>query len=195
METQLTNQTHSRPNIKQMILCALFAALIAAGAFLRVPVPVCPFTLQTLFVALAGMLLGARGGAISAGLYLFIGLVGIPVFTKGGGIWYVTQPTFGFLCGFVLAAYVTGRLVQRAKTRTFLRYFGAGLAGLAALYPIGLVYFYIASNWFVNAPIGVFALLLHCCLMTLPGDILSCAVCALLAKKMPPQWSGVHRAS
>ena len=85
-----------------MILVALFAALIAVGAFIRVPVPLVPFTMQTFFVVLAGMLLGKKLGGASALVYLAVGLIGIPVFTQGGGIGYVLKPSFGYLIGFVV---------------------------------------------------------------------------------------------
>ena len=66
---------------KNMILSALFVALIAIGAFIKIPVPVCPFTLQLLFTTLAGLLLGARLGFISVCVYIVIGLIGVPIFT------------------------------------------------------------------------------------------------------------------
>ena len=74
---------------KSLILCSLFAALIAVGAFIKIPIPVVPFTLQVLFTTLAGLLLGPKLGAISVGIYLLIGLIGIPVFTQGGGPSYI----------------------------------------------------------------------------------------------------------
>ena len=55
---------------KSMILSALFVALIAIGAFIKVPVPVCPFTLQLLFTTLAGLLLGANLGFVSICVYI-----------------------------------------------------------------------------------------------------------------------------
>lgn len=61
---------------KSLILCSLFAALIAVGAFIKIPIPVVPFTLQVLFTTLAGLLLGPKLGAISVGIYLLIGLIG-----------------------------------------------------------------------------------------------------------------------
>ena len=69
----------------KMILVALFAALIAVGAFIRIPVPLVPFTMQTFFIVLSGMMLGKKLGAASALVYLAVGLVGFPVFTQGGG--------------------------------------------------------------------------------------------------------------
>ncbi len=125
-----------------MILCALFAALIAVGAFIRIPVPVVPFTMQTFFVSLSGMLLGKKYGATSVLLYLAIGLIGLPVFTQGGGIGYVLKPSFGYLIGFVLGAYLTGLIARRLRQPTFGRLLAAAFAGLGVIYTCGTVYFY-----------------------------------------------------
>ena len=77
---------------RDMILCAMFVALIAVGAFIKVPVPVVPFTLQYLFTMLAGLLLGAKKGALTVGVYILLGLFGLPIFAQGGGIGYIFQP-------------------------------------------------------------------------------------------------------
>ena len=69
--------------LRNQILCAIFTALIAIGAFIRIPVPVVPFTLQFLFTTLAGVLLGSRLGATSVILYIVLGLLGVPVFAEG----------------------------------------------------------------------------------------------------------------
>ena len=58
---------------KSMIYCGLFTALIAAGAFIKIPVPVVPFTLQYLFTMLAGLFLGSRRGMISVVAYMLVG--------------------------------------------------------------------------------------------------------------------------
>ena len=100
-----------------VVLCGLFAALIAVGAFSRITLPTQPypvsFSLQWLFVLLAGMLLGAKLGAMSVGAYLLIGLVGVPVFVHGGGPQYIFRAGFGFLLGFLLAAFLIGLLTER----------------------------------------------------------------------------------
>ena len=98
---------------RNMVLAALFAALTAIGAFLQIPTGTVPITLQFLFTALAGLLLGWKWGAISQLLYVGIGLLGLPVFTQGGGIGYVLQPSFGFLLGLIPAAAVIGAMTAR----------------------------------------------------------------------------------
>ena len=93
---------------KNMILCAMFVALIAVGAFIKIPVPAVPFTLQYLFTMLAGLLLGAKLGFISVCIYIALGLAGLPVFASGGGISYIFQPSFGYIIGFAVGTFVTG---------------------------------------------------------------------------------------
>ena len=82
-------------NTRYAAYTGLFTTLIILGAFIKIPVPVIPFTLQFLFVSLAGLLLGAKYGGLSVFIYAALGLAGLPVFTAGGGITYVVFPTFG----------------------------------------------------------------------------------------------------
>ena len=101
---------------RDLTVCGLFTALTAVGAFIKIVIPVgadtMNFTLQWFFVLLAGLLLGSRRAFLSVSTYLLIGLVGIPVFARGGGPSYLIRPTFGFLLGFALAAYVMGKIVE-----------------------------------------------------------------------------------
>ena len=87
---------------KGMVLCAMFTALIAIGAFLRVQLPISPvpYTLQFLFVNLAGLLLGRRRALTAVVLYIILGLAGVPIFSTGGGFEYIFRPTFGYILGF-----------------------------------------------------------------------------------------------
>ena len=66
---------------RKLTLCALFAALIAIGTHIKIPTPLLPLTLQTLFVVMAGLVLGRKLGALSVCVYVLAGLMGLPVFT------------------------------------------------------------------------------------------------------------------
>ncbi len=169
-----------------LILCALFSALIAIGAFIKIPLPNVPVTLQTLFVLLAGMLLGKKGGLVSASVYLAIGLAGLPVFTQGGGIMYVLKPTFGYLLGFLPCAYISGAVFKRNGKLGFWKLFLSGLCGLFAVYLFGTGYFFLVSRFYLNAEIAFMPLLASCVFLFLPIDLFSCALCALISKKLLP---------
>lgn len=173
-------------NIKTLVLCGMFAALIAVGAFIKVPLPGIPFTLQTLFVLLAGFLLGARGGLISVLVYIFIGLAGLPVFSGGGGLMYVLKPSFGYIIGFALGAFVTGWLAEKNKSNATIQMVLAALAGMAVIYAFGLTWYYFIANYYLNTPMGVGTLMVSGFLMTVPADIIKMTLSIILAKRLMP---------
>lgn len=125
--------------------------LTIIGAMIRVPAGPVSFTLQTLFVVLAGFVLGARDGAFAELAYMVIGLIGIPIFTAGGGPQYVLQPSFGYIFSFWIGAYTAGRLIARCKTLRPHRIFLAGLAALVPIYAIGMTYQVISLVYIVGS--------------------------------------------
>lgn len=169
-----------------LILCALFVALIAVGAFIRIPVPVVPFTLQFLFTMLAGLLLGGKLGALTVCIYIVMGLMGLPVFAEGGGPAYVLKPSFGYIIGFAVAAYVTGAIANKVSRPSYKRLFAAVFIGLAIVYLCGMVYYYLMSNFYLGTPIGLWPLFLYCFLLAVPGDICLCILSAVLGKRLIP---------
>lgn len=171
---------------QDITLCAVFAALSAIGAFIKIPIPICPFTLQLTFTTLAGLLLGKRLGALSVAIYVFIGLLGVPVFTEGGGIGYVLKPTFGYLIGFIAGTYVTGAIARRVEEPGYLRIFLASVAGVVVDYLFGMVYMYIICNNVLSSPMGFKTAFMTCFLLLLPKDIVLAALSSLLAKRLIP---------
>lgn len=171
---------------RDLILCALFASLIAAGAFLRIPVPVVPFTLQFLFTCLAGSLLGSRRGTISVLVYIALGLVGLPIFAEGGGIWYVIKPTFGYLLGFAAGTFVTGKMIERMERLTLPGLLRANFAGLALVYGSGMLWCYTISNFVLGITLGVWPLFLYCFLLAVPGDLCLCILAAEMTRRLKP---------
>ena len=171
---------------KQLVFCSLFTALIAVGAFIKIPVPVVPFTLQYLFTMLAGLILGPRLGTISVTAYMLLGLAGLPIFTEGGGLWYVLKPSFGYIIGFVLGTYVTGRIAETMPKKTIPHYLLANLAGLAIVYACGMSYYYVICNYVIDTPIAVWPLFLYCFILAVPGDIALSVLGAVIAKRVRP---------
>ena len=167
--------------LREMILCALFMALTAVGAFIKIPLGGQIFTLQFLFTLLAGLLLGGRLGATAVGVYTLLGLVGVPVFAGGGGPAYVLQPTFGYLVGFTLQAWVTGTMARGGMPVTVRNMLLVNLVGMAIVYAFGLTYFYVMSNYIIDAPIALWPLILYGGILSAPGDFILCTLAAFLA--------------
>ena len=169
-----------------MTMCGLFVALIAAGAFIKIPIPVVPFTLQFLFTMLAGLLLGGKRGFAAVGIYIILGLAGLPIFSEGGGIAYVFKPSFGYIIGFAVGAYVTGIIANKKNNPGYGQLLAANFIGLGIVYAFGMIYYYIISNYFLGTPIGLWPLFLYCFILAVPGDIVLCIVGALLGKRLIP---------
>ncbi|REB08073.1 biotin transporter BioY [Sporosarcina sp. BI001-red] len=173
-------------SIHSMALIAVFASLTAIGAFIKITLPVVPFTLQIVIVFLAGTLLGSSRGLQSQLVYLFVGLAGLPVFTKGGGITYLLQPTFGYLIGFAAAAYVIGLILERVPVPTRKHFILANLAGTAVIYAIGVPYLYVALNSWLATPANVMNVLVAGFFSTIVIDIALAVGTGLLATRLYP---------
>lgn len=167
-------------------MCALFAILTALGAQMRIPFPVVPLTLQTLMVILSGLLLGPSGGLVSQVVYLFMGLVGLPVFTGGGGVHYVFHPTFGFLVGFVPAAWIAGHLARKKRSAGFWGYVPACVAATLVIYLCGISVLYLNLNFVAGKSVTFLQVVRIGMIPFIPGDMVKTAAASLLAAKIVP---------
>ena len=132
----------------QALWITVFAALTAIGAQIEIPHQPVPYTLQTLFVLLSGAFLGKRNGALSQALYLFGGLIGVPVFSGFGfGIARLIGPTGGYLISFPIAAFAVGYLLN--KNPRVLRTIISMLVGLFIIFSLGTLQlnFVYYHNW------------------------------------------------
>lgn len=161
--------------------CAVFVALMIAGAFIKIPFPFMPLTFQTVFAVLAGLLLGWKKGIISMSAYAFIGLIGIPVFSSGGGIFYVTMPSFGYILGFIASAGIAGIGIKNKK---LWRVILLSMAAFIADYVVGIAYF--IAVWRLSGYSGLWQAVITYNLVYIPKDAILCLLAAILAHTVSP---------
>ncbi|MBQ7052643.1 MAG: biotin transporter BioY [Clostridia bacterium] len=165
-------------SVHRLTLCALMCALCAVLSQIQIPLPPVPLSLSLLAVYLGGLLLGARGGAAAAGVYVALGAAGIPVFAGfSGGFSALLGPTGGFLLGYIPCAYITGALsVRLGGTRSAALL--SMLAGTAVCYALGTAHFMLVSGAALSAALAA------CVLPFIPGDLLKMALAAHLAPRL-----------
>lgn len=162
--------------------CALFVALMVVSAFISIPVQPVPFTFQTVVAVLAGLLLGPKRGGAAVAIYVFMGLLGLPVFTKGGGFAYVYQLTFGYVVGFAAAAFAAGLARGKGKL-TLPRAVAGSLVGFFVNYAIGIPYFALIWKYYMHLG-GLWKALVSYNFLYMPKDIVLCVLAAVVAVKV-----------
>ena len=163
---------------KNLVLCALFAALISIGTHIKIPTPLLPLTLQTLFVVLSGLVLGKKYGAVSVCVYVIAGLIGLPVFTGSAA-----NPTFGYIIGFIPGSWISGYIAERYRP-CFITWFIGAVIGIAVIYAFGIPYYYFMSKWYIGNELGAKTLLMSFILMPMPGDIAKSLIAGLIVQRL-----------
>ncbi len=152
-------------NIKRITKISLMIAMIALGAIIKIPMPVIQYlTFQLAFVLLAGILLGSKDGLIATLIYVLGGLLGIPWFAEGGGIYYVLKPSFGFILMFPSAAVISGycrEYAERKKERSdFLIISIGAVCSTIIVWIIGMLYVAYIYQHVLDKDFGYFSALL-----------------------------------
>ena len=119
-----------------IIICSI---LLIISAKIKVDLYTIPMTMQPLAILIIAMLCGRNLAACSISLYLFQGMIGLPVFANGGGMLYLMGPTGGFLFGFLIAGIIMGELADRGWGQHILKAFLAMLLGLFIIYFFGII--------------------------------------------------------
>ena len=165
---------------RDVTVSAVFSVLTAIGAWISIPLPITPvpFTLQVFFVLLSGAVLGGRLGALAQTIYLLLGLIGLPVFAGGGsGPGVLVGPTGGYLLGFVVAAYLTGKISEGKRFSCLIRMILGTLSGLVAIYLLGEIglWMWLRSTLSVLLMFGVIPFL--------PADVIKALMAAYIASR------------
>jgi biotin transport system substrate-specific component len=167
--------------IRGIVHASMFGAATAAGAYIIVPIPPVPITLQTFFLSLAGVLLGARPAAMSQIVYVLIGVIGLPVFAGGkAGLGVLFGPTGGYLIGFIAGAYIIGRLAELRPSGGIVWVVSAMAAGTAVLYTLGIAQLCLVAQLSISKAVAVGVL------PFIPGDAVKISVAALVTRKIRP---------
>ncbi len=173
--------------IVTLTLAALFCALICVGSFIKIPLPnMMPITLQIPFVLLTGLVLPFKSASLATITYMIIGLIGLPVFSGGGGIGYVLIPNFGFVLGFIAAAMVISVVTEKLRKKTYWQYLLIALLGVAVIYIIGVPYFAFITNVYNNGGRSAIWFIQTVFLPFLPKEIVSALLVSLVAYKIRP---------
>lgn len=160
--------------------CALFVVLMVVSAFIQIPFPLVPLSFQTVVAVSAGLLLGPWWGSAAVLIYLFMGLLGLPVFTGGGGFAYILNLTFGYIIGFVFAALVAGIVRGNGQAKLW-RLIVAAICGFLANYLIGIPYFALIWHFYMGNGELLSALLINN-ILYMPKDFALSIVAAFLAR-------------
>lgn len=176
-------------NIFKLTIGAMFVALTAIGANITSIVPFLvvggvPITLQTFFAILSGLVLGSRLGAFTMFVYMFLGLVGVPVFAQfKGGVSMIFAPTFGFIVSFILIAYIAGKM--RELKPTLPMYVTAALVAMSINYLFGTHWMYAAYKLWFEAPSGFsYVIAWIWMLPPLPKDIILSIIAGVFAYRL-----------
>ena len=162
-----------------MAYASMFGALTALGAYIMIPLPPVPITMQTLFVILSGALLGGYLGAMSQVVYILLGVIGLPVFTGGkAGIGVLFGPTGGYLIGFVVGAFIIGKLTSLKSDPGLLWMMSSMTAGIAVVYALGIMQLMFVAKLSLIKAVSVGLL------PPLPGDMIKIVVAALICRKI-----------
>lgn len=189
MKDNITQMDDTAPLTRRKALTgitftALFAALIASGAFVAIPIGPVPIGLQNFFTLLSGLILGPVLGGASVALFLLAGATGAPVFANNGspmGIARLMGPTGGYLFGYVLGAAAAGFIAgfpRPGKKLPLWRLVLAALAGVLVVYVPGLLRLKMLLNadWQRTFTLGLYPFLI--------GDALKGIAAALVTPRL-----------
>lgn len=168
-------------NTKQLILIALFAAIICISSFISIPIGAVPISLQSLAIMITGLCLKPKEAASSVLVYILLGVVGIPVFAGAkSGVGVLVGPTGGYIVGFLVGAFVISKFVEKKFTPQTAA-LGLVLGGLVVVYSIGVCWLSYQTNMPFEKAFKVGMLIF------IPGDLFKMAIAYVISSKIRKQ--------
>ena len=187
---QLIKNISSSQMVKTIFLAFIGSILLAISSKIKIPFYPVPMTMQTFVVVLIGLLYGWKLGVFTVTLYLFEGVIGLPVFAgtpeKGIGLVYFTGPTMGYLIGFLLAVFISGYFFPKIKNSgqnvgslfgkliISAKLFMLFVASMLSIYILGIIWLSNFVGWDKVLVLGVYPFLL--------AEIFKISILTVLAK-------------
>ena len=187
---QLIKNISSSKMVKTIFLAFIGSILLAISSKIKIPFYPVPMTMQTFVVVLIGLLYGWKLGVFTVTLYLFEGVIGLPVFAgtpeQGIGLAYLTGPTMGYLMGFLLAVSISGYFFPLIKTSEqkveswfgkliiFIKFFILFVVSMLSIYILGIIWLSNFVGWDKVLVLGVYPFLL--------AEIFKISILTVLAK-------------
>ncbi|MBQ7128981.1 MAG: biotin transporter BioY [Clostridia bacterium] len=173
---------------KNMVLCAIFAAICCVCSIITIPTGIVPVTLGTFGVMVTALNLGGKRGEISTAIFIVLGIIGIPVFSGiNGGIGVIAGPTGGYIYSFLLMVPIIGLMSKKLNKsiKTISIAFLGCLLAILVCYAVGTAHFMIVMSTKGNAE-GLFSALTMCVFPFIPFDILKAIIAILIAIRLKP---------
>lgn len=168
--------------IKDLCNMTICLSLLIICSKLSLNIGVISLTLQTFAVTIISYILKWKKSAIVFLTYIIMGLVGIPVFSKGGGFFYVLEPSFGFIIGFFLSSFIVG-----LNGKNKIMYYLQGILGLLIIDIVGMIYMYFILVFYMDIKDVSFLYILEIGFLPfIVKDLISVIISAIIALRLAP---------
>lgn len=165
-------------NIHHLTLIGVMAAVICILGPLSLPIGIVPISLTNLAIYFSVYVLGQKKGTLSYIVYLFIGLVGLPVFSGfSGGFTKLFGPTGGYLIGFIFMAFISGIFIDKFSTKIYMCFLGM-ILGTIVTYIFGTAWLAYQLNMTFNASLAVGVI------PFIPGDIVKMVIALFIGPQI-----------
>ena len=175
-------------SVKDMVLCALFAAICCVCSIITIPTGIVPVTLGTFGIMVTAMILGTKRGIISVALFIILGIIGLPVFSgMNGGFGVLAGPTGGYIYSYLLMVPIIGmasKCLNKTLSSGMFTMLGC-IASIFVCYLVGTVHFMIVMN-VAGKPMGILAALGACVFPFIPFDLIKAVLAIIIAPRLKP---------
>ena len=173
---------------RNIAIMGIFLSLMVIGAYIQISLPT-PFmvmhiTMQLFVSIIIGLCLPLKLSSMTLMTYIFAGVMGLPIFATGGGLYYIAKPTFGFILGILLCGMMCSFLYHRCHPKTIKDYFMIGLAGMSLYYISGIVYYFVMTRFILLTNVPLEIIIFNCFIVSIVPDTLITFFACVSARRL-----------